>query len=227
MIVRISNEGQFRLDDGLHGRLNELDDAAVTAVEAGDEDAFHAAFEELLQVVRTEGTELEDEDLDASDVILPPSGPELRRGGRGVHGRRADPRARLIAAAAPRAQQTGQLGADRRALARRARDDEPAAERLDAVGEAAQPGAAALVGAADAVVDDLDRARWPSLRSTRTRASRGLRVLGHVGQRLADDEVGRGLDRLGQALVERDVDRDGQRRDGRRRPRSPRAGRGR
>jgi hypothetical protein len=54
VIVRISNEGQFRLDDGLHTRLNELDDAAVSAVEAGDEDAFHAAFEELLQVVRTQ-----------------------------------------------------------------------------------------------------------------------------------------------------------------------------
>ena len=73
MIVRISNEGQFRLDDDLHARLNELDDAAVRAVESGDEDAFHAAFEELLHVVRTEGEELEDEDLDASDVILPPS----------------------------------------------------------------------------------------------------------------------------------------------------------
>ena len=72
MIVRISNEGQFRLDDGLHARLNELDDAAVKAVESGDEDAFHAAFEKLLQVVRTEGQELEDDDLDASDVILPP-----------------------------------------------------------------------------------------------------------------------------------------------------------
>ena len=73
MIVRISNEGHDRLDDGLHTRLNELDDAAVRAVETGDEDAFHAAFEELLQIVRTEGRELEDEDLDASDVILPPS----------------------------------------------------------------------------------------------------------------------------------------------------------
>jgi hypothetical protein len=73
VIVRISNEGQYRLDDALHPRLNELDDAAVRAVETGDEDAFHAAFEELLQIVRTEGKELEDEDLDASDVILPPS----------------------------------------------------------------------------------------------------------------------------------------------------------
>jgi hypothetical protein len=72
VIVRISNEGQYRVDDSLLGRLNELDDEAVAAVESGDEDAFHAAFEELLDLVRTEGRELADDDLDASDVILPP-----------------------------------------------------------------------------------------------------------------------------------------------------------
>ncbi|HEY7619208.1 MAG TPA: hypothetical protein VH834_05510 [Solirubrobacteraceae bacterium] len=73
MIVRISNEGQYRVDDALHGRLNELDDAAVAAVSAGDEDAFHEAFEELLALVRGEGEVLGDDELDASDVILPPA----------------------------------------------------------------------------------------------------------------------------------------------------------
>jgi hypothetical protein len=73
VIVRISNEGQYRVDDALHARLDELDDAAVAAVEAGDEDAFHEAFEELLNIVRTEGTALDDDDLEASDVILPPA----------------------------------------------------------------------------------------------------------------------------------------------------------
>jgi hypothetical protein len=73
VIVRISNEGQYRLDDDLHARLNELDDAAVAAVEAGDEDKFHEVFEELLQVVRTEGTALTDDELEASEVILPPA----------------------------------------------------------------------------------------------------------------------------------------------------------
>jgi hypothetical protein len=38
MIVRISNEGQYRLDDGHLARLNELDDAVVAAVDADDED---------------------------------------------------------------------------------------------------------------------------------------------------------------------------------------------
>jgi PspAA-like protein len=73
VIVRISNEGQYRLDDDLHARLNELDDAAVAAVEAEDEDKFHEAFEELLHVVRTEGTALGDDELEASEVILPPA----------------------------------------------------------------------------------------------------------------------------------------------------------
>jgi chromosome condensin MukBEF complex kleisin-like MukF subunit len=73
VIVRVSNEGQYRVSDDLLDRLNELDNAAVAAVEAGDEDAFHAAFEELLQVVRTEGETLGDDDLKASDFILPPA----------------------------------------------------------------------------------------------------------------------------------------------------------
>jgi hypothetical protein len=73
VIVRISNEDQYRVDDSLHARLNELDDAAVAAVEADDEDAFHEAFEELLHLVRTEGQELGDDELEASDVILPPA----------------------------------------------------------------------------------------------------------------------------------------------------------
>jgi PspA-Associated protein len=72
VIVRISNEGQYRIDEGQHHRLDDLDNAVVSAVEADDEDGFHAAFEELLHFVRTEGEPLDDDDLDASDYILPP-----------------------------------------------------------------------------------------------------------------------------------------------------------
>ena len=73
MIVRISEEGQFELDEALHARLNELDDAVVAAVDRDDEDGFHAAFEELLQFVRMEGTPVGDDDLRPSEVILPPA----------------------------------------------------------------------------------------------------------------------------------------------------------
>ena len=72
MIVRIATDNQYRLDDSAAERLNELDNAAVAAVEAGDEDRFHELFESMLQIVRDEGTELGDDELEESDVILPP-----------------------------------------------------------------------------------------------------------------------------------------------------------
>ena len=72
MIVRIATEDQYRLPDADAERLNELDNQAVAAVEAGDEDRFHALFEEMLQLVRTDGHRLGDDELEESDVILPP-----------------------------------------------------------------------------------------------------------------------------------------------------------
>lgn len=73
MIVRIFNEGQYRVADDLHGRLDELDDAVVAAVNADDEDGFHAAFEELLAYVRDNGEKVGDDELETSDVMLPPA----------------------------------------------------------------------------------------------------------------------------------------------------------
>ncbi len=73
MIVRISGEGQWTLDDDVLTRLNELDNAAVAAVEAGDEPGFHAKFDALLAMVRADGVRLPADDLHPSDVILPPA----------------------------------------------------------------------------------------------------------------------------------------------------------
>jgi hypothetical protein len=72
VIVRISTEGQYRIPDGDADRLNDLDNEAVTAVEAGDEDRFHEVFEQMLEMVRSDGTPLGDDELEESDVILPP-----------------------------------------------------------------------------------------------------------------------------------------------------------
>jgi predicted transcriptional regulator len=72
VIVRIATESQYHFPDDQADRLNDLDNAVVAAVEAGDEDRFHEAFEELLALVRSEGTPVEAEDLEGSDVILPP-----------------------------------------------------------------------------------------------------------------------------------------------------------
>jgi hypothetical protein len=72
VIVRIATEGQYRLPDGDAEKLNELDNTAVEAVESDDEDGFHAAFEQMLELVRREGKPLGDDELEDSDVILPP-----------------------------------------------------------------------------------------------------------------------------------------------------------
>lgn len=73
MIVRVMGEGQYRLGEDCITRVNELDNAAVAAVEADDEDAFHVAFEDMLDVIRKEGEHLGDEELETSDVIVPPA----------------------------------------------------------------------------------------------------------------------------------------------------------
>jgi hypothetical protein len=72
MIVRIATEDQYRLPDEDAARLNELDNEAVVAVEAGDEDRFHEVFESMLELVRRDGQQLADDELAESDVILPP-----------------------------------------------------------------------------------------------------------------------------------------------------------
>ncbi len=73
MIVRIATENQYRLaDDSAKERLNELDNEAVAAAESGDEERFQELFASMLDFVREEGTLLDGEDLEESDIILPP-----------------------------------------------------------------------------------------------------------------------------------------------------------
>ena len=72
MIVRISNEAQYDVPDADTEALNELDNEAVSACEASDEASFRAAFDRLLDYVRTKGTLVADDELFGSDIILPP-----------------------------------------------------------------------------------------------------------------------------------------------------------
>jgi hypothetical protein len=72
VIVRISGEGQYELADDRRDHLNELDNAVVASCDADDEAAFRQQFEQLLELVTSEGRELDDDALVESDVILPP-----------------------------------------------------------------------------------------------------------------------------------------------------------
>ena len=73
MIVRLMGEGQYRVDDSLLERLNELDDRATAAVEAGDEPTLDQALDEMFQLVKSEGEPLADDEISTSDVLIPPS----------------------------------------------------------------------------------------------------------------------------------------------------------
>jgi len=71
MIVRILNEGQWRIDEGVVADLNRLDDAVEDAVATGDEAELAAALGALLAEVRFAGSRIADDELFDSELILP------------------------------------------------------------------------------------------------------------------------------------------------------------
>jgi hypothetical protein len=73
VIVRLMGEGQFRADDDLRSRLDELDGAAQAAADADDEPELDRVLDEMWQLVQSSGERLADDDLSASDVVIPPS----------------------------------------------------------------------------------------------------------------------------------------------------------
>jgi hypothetical protein len=73
VIVRLlGGDGQFTVDDGVVEALNELDAQGAQAVEAGDEENLRRVLGLMAQKVREQGERLADDDLSASDLIIPP-----------------------------------------------------------------------------------------------------------------------------------------------------------
>jgi hypothetical protein len=72
VIVRISTEGQYELGEDATAALNELDNQVVAACDGDDEQAFKTRFGRMLELVRTEGHPVPEDELTGSDVILPP-----------------------------------------------------------------------------------------------------------------------------------------------------------
>lgn len=66
-------DGQYEIDEALCTRLNELDDKAVAALEANDEEQLDGFLDQMADLVRSEGTRLADDDLSASEIVIPPS----------------------------------------------------------------------------------------------------------------------------------------------------------
>ena len=73
MIVRLlGGDGQYRVDDDVVEALNELDAQGAQAVEAGDEENLRRVLGLMANTVRERGERLPDDDLSASDLIIPP-----------------------------------------------------------------------------------------------------------------------------------------------------------
>lgn len=73
MIARLMGDGQYEIDEALCTRLNELDDKAMAALEANDEAELDRNLDQMADLVRSEGTRLADDDLSASEILIPPS----------------------------------------------------------------------------------------------------------------------------------------------------------
>ena len=55
MIARLMGDGQYEIDEALCTRLNELDDKAVAALEANDEEQLDGYLDQMAELVRSEG----------------------------------------------------------------------------------------------------------------------------------------------------------------------------
>jgi hypothetical protein len=86
MIVRISGEDQYTLADDDAATVNELENAVVAVVESGREDGFSDAYRTLLEYVRAHGTPVADDELESSDVILPPADLSFEEAGKDFTG---------------------------------------------------------------------------------------------------------------------------------------------
>ena len=73
MIVRIFSDGQYRIPEDAQARLHELDVQTVDAVDAGDDEAFTSTYAALVELIHSVGERLADDDLEPSDLMLPPS----------------------------------------------------------------------------------------------------------------------------------------------------------
>jgi hypothetical protein len=73
VIVRIAEDNQYEFPDDQADRLNELDNQLVDVVESGDEAQFTDIWGKMVELVRSAGSPVGEDELVASDVILPPA----------------------------------------------------------------------------------------------------------------------------------------------------------
>jgi hypothetical protein len=73
VIVRVFSDGQYRIPEDAQATLTDLDAKALAALETDDEASFLAAYAALIDHIHAAGERLGDDELEPSDLILPPA----------------------------------------------------------------------------------------------------------------------------------------------------------
>lgn len=72
MIVRISTEGQYRMSSAHLDKLGEIDEEIIAAVANEKRERYQELFDQLLDIVRSNGEPLDPDELLESAIVLPP-----------------------------------------------------------------------------------------------------------------------------------------------------------
>ena len=71
MIVRITSENQYRVDDSHMAAIAKLDDELLEAIHKDDHAHFHSLLNQLLTLIQQHGQQVPDDELVSSDLIVP------------------------------------------------------------------------------------------------------------------------------------------------------------
>jgi len=87
MIIRISGDGQYRIDETVLDQLSSVEGDLESAAQAGDQERFGRELSRLLALVRDAGERLDGDYLAPSYLILPPDDISLAEfvGGLSIH----------------------------------------------------------------------------------------------------------------------------------------------
>ncbi len=72
MIVRVSGEGQYELDESEAKQLDQRDRSLVDAINAGDMQRFRTELADTIRFVEESGSPVPDDRVVPSEVIIPP-----------------------------------------------------------------------------------------------------------------------------------------------------------
>ena len=72
MIIRIVSEGQYEVPSSLFDELNAIDNTIVELVSKGNEEEYGKELSRLIDMIKTNGKQLDDSDIVESNIIVPP-----------------------------------------------------------------------------------------------------------------------------------------------------------